>query len=519
VVVAVVFLMLSPGARADQLVYRCADGNSDDLCLVNPDAPSEHSRLIETTDADEENPVFSPDGSLIAYVGQPIDASRDVYVVDAGADSATSAIDVSDTPTRYENPHPPAWSPDGTFLAYASQSSSASNAPQQTFVAAADGTTDPVALGGGAEGNWPTWAPDGIRIAFGCCGTGVAITAADGSGTPTHLIYAGAPAWSPDGSTIAVFDAVYETVRLISPDGSDSRVLAGNVIYSPDKVVDWSPDSTRLAYVGSDEHGGHVEVARRDGSGSPVSIPMPPGYIVARDPDFSPDGTRVAFSAFHNTEPGHSRIMVAPADGSAAAVAITSDLADSGEPDWRPHPVVPPVVPGGGGASGGSGTPGGGTSPGGPGGAPSATGTRTPVRVNLTLLNHPHAVGAKMTVALIDCDAQGGNPTGGVAETCAAHASAYAQSSAPARGRAWARAQRRVTKKPLFAAGRVKVPAGKKKPLTMRITPAGQKLLGTGKPLSLKVTITVRHGSAKPETKTATVTVQRRHPKQRVRRT
>jgi len=112
----------------------------------------------------------------------------------------------------------------------------------------------------------------------------------------------------------------------------------------------------------------------------------------------------------------------------------------------------------------------------------------------------------------VDCHAQGGHPTGWVAEFCAANASAYARGVAPAGLRPNARAKG-GGKKVLFAKGAVKVKEGKKKPLLMKITPEGQKLLKKGKPLHLTLSVSSKRGNGPLTKSTKTVTVTPPRPK------
>ena len=58
-------LIVAPMANADQIAYNC--GN--DICLINPDNPEEHTNLTESGTADDVFPSWSPDGNMIAMVG------------------------------------------------------------------------------------------------------------------------------------------------------------------------------------------------------------------------------------------------------------------------------------------------------------------------------------------------------------------------------------------------------------------------------------------------------------------
>ncbi|HZO06670.1 MAG TPA: hypothetical protein VFB52_09795 [Solirubrobacterales bacterium] len=478
-------------AGAEQIAYSCGE----DICLINPDNPSEATNLTEThaSAGHEQFPVFSPDGKLIAFRGLFVSGGFEtwnIYTLDPAEPAPREATDVSQSDDRGADFDAPAWSPDGTRLAWSSTASSSAN-PVQTgiYAGSAAGTSLPIQIGA-REGSFPTWSADGTTIAFGGAPESVYIGAANAPGASTYLPGSAGlePVWSPDGKLIAThrWNSYPYKMRINRADGSGGYELTkpGDL----GTAIDWSSDSTRIVYVGDEEPIDRVWVAPADGSSPGHPIPMPKGWIVPHNPSFNSDGTRVVFTARQNTGPGYEQILVAPADGSAEAVAITSSAMQNEQPSWKPGPGSGPKPPAG--------------------GAPPAT--QQPVKLKLSLYKNPRLVGGgyqRMLLAGVDCHAPGGHPTGWVAEFCAANASAYPQGSAPAAGfRPWAKPK---AKPPLFAKGKVRVPEGKTKPLVLKITAAGRKLLKPGKKIKLKVTLTTkRSGAKKATTVTKTVTLK-----------
>jgi hypothetical protein len=164
-----------------------------------------------------------------------------------------------------------AWSPDGTLLAYRCNSFSSDNRSRvvvldlnaRSYRNGAGFRTLPT----GGPAFWPSWSPDGRRIAYstarGLGGRG-AIYAIDLDGSHRRLLASDAtrPAWSPDGTRIA-----YESrcgLRLVTPVGS--HVSPGGVgrcrAMGPRGLPGWSPDGTKIAI----ETSKGIYVVNADGS-------------------------------------------------------------------------------------------------------------------------------------------------------------------------------------------------------------------------------------------------------------
>jgi dipeptidyl aminopeptidase/acylaminoacyl peptidase len=145
------------------------------------------------------------------------------------------------------------WSRDGSRLAYVGASF---NPPgRQIYVRELTAQAPAKPLKTGTEGRdaFPTWSPDGRRIAFATESAGgrwsVSTIAIDGSNRRV-LARGGSPAWSPDGHLIA-YRGRCGRIRLMTPDGR--RVLtahAGRGSCSEIGVAGapvWSPDGRQIA--------------------------------------------------------------------------------------------------------------------------------------------------------------------------------------------------------------------------------------------------------------------------------
>jgi dipeptidyl aminopeptidase/acylaminoacyl peptidase len=182
-----------------------------------------------------------------------------------------------------------ALSPDGSRLAYACPIFG------RIYVIRADGSRPRLLRTGTKSAYWPTWSPDGTRIAFSTesapnyftgPATPSAIYVVDLDGSHRKLVArdGAAPDWSPDGKTIAYWAPGCTTApngrtRLVTPDGQDVTPNAGlrgcgGIGPGDHPIAAWSPDGRRIAvrtrnqlYV-MDADGAHVTaIAGTDGFG------------------------------------------------------------------------------------------------------------------------------------------------------------------------------------------------------------------------------------------------------------
>lgn len=222
----------------------------------------------------------------------------------------------------------PAWSPDGTKLAFASNRSG----NFEIYVMSAEGTGLVRLTTAAAADRYPAWSPDGTRIAFVSERDGawqIYVMNVDGSGA-TRLgteVAAYAPSWSPDGTRISFTgtDAAGTVgIYVTNADGSNVTRISNGLAQSDYPA--WSPDGSRIAFRAQ----GNIYTMNSDGTGVAV---VSGGES---RPAWSPDGTRIALGA-EDCYSGYGCwpiLLVVSADG-----IIEQYLSDQGnlDPAWRPR--------------------------------------------------------------------------------------------------------------------------------------------------------------------------------------
>ena len=180
---------------------------------------------------------FSPDGTMVVYGD-----GGELYVVDAnGGRPRLLAGNGPGGAALFS----PAWSPDGSLVAFPSILGEGDSIKAAISVMKADGTGRRVIVGPGAGGTYArtiasglAWSPDGSHLAFSSVFGHIYFVGADGSGlrqiTDGGLNFW--PSWSPDGSRIAFMNGPFLNTMAI--DGSDLQQVFLGEDYSS---IAWNP--------------------------------------------------------------------------------------------------------------------------------------------------------------------------------------------------------------------------------------------------------------------------------------
>lgn len=165
------------------------------------------------------------------------------------------------------------------------------------------------------EDTYPTWSPDGKRIAFTSTRSGHAeiyVMDADGKNVRQMTKYQGTypycADWSPNGRRI-VFNLRYPktiVAVLLDPDTGNHRPLIENV-WDPD----WSPDGKKIAYTEFTQDGYKIHVIDSDWLNE-QDLDTEVNHRGWSYPTWSPDGKKLAFA---NQVGDDIELFVCDADG------------------------------------------------------------------------------------------------------------------------------------------------------------------------------------------------------------
>ena len=251
-------------------------------------------------------PAWSPDGTRIAFATSYYDEHTKIYVMDAEGTNLARLFDPSPE-VPYWSDWSPAWSPDGKRLAFMSTR----DGNFDIYVSEVDGA-NPVPL---------TQRPDfdsGFEEFF-----------ADLFGTILGGTFFVNFAWSPDGSKIAFHqgEAGNFYIYLMEDDGTNLVNLTDDP--ADDQWPAWSPDGTKIPFASDRNGNAEVYVMLADGT-NPINLTNHPEGDGT--PSWSPDGTKIAFGTNRD---GNAEIYVMEADGTNP-VNLTNHPALDGFPTWVP---------------------------------------------------------------------------------------------------------------------------------------------------------------------------------------
>lgn len=281
---------------------------------------------------DSSDPLVSEKGQ-IAFTRmtqyERADLEADIYTINV---DGTGERRLTDTPGLDGFP---SWSPDGQRIAFATDRAGGN---WELYVMDSDGTHQRRLTNTPKDEAGTTWSPSGEEIAFvfDANGDNPSIWVMDADGSNRKRLTSGNwPSWSADGERIVYTSGEWNDQQLsvMNADGSEQHTLGIRGAGQPA----WSPNGEQIAYVndiGRDKESWDNEeifVMSPDGSGRTRLTDIPGNDHWP--PTWSPDGARIAFTSDGTKETG--RIFVMNSDGSGLT-KLTDGSAYDGFPAWRP---------------------------------------------------------------------------------------------------------------------------------------------------------------------------------------
>jgi Tol biopolymer transport system component len=280
-----------PGDDGLLVFTRYAIGNlAGQVATVPAESKGEVTLLTATPVPLSATPVWSPDGSCIAFYSERDSGNQEIYVMRADGS----------VPTRI-TVHPavdydPAWSPDGRQLAFVSQR----DGDYEIYVVDLENGATTKLTDNVADDYTPSWSPDGESIVFA-------------SGRDGNL-----------------------EIYTMGANGADQKRRTEND--GLDLYPNWSPDGLSIAFATEREgsKGRDIWVMGADGENA-VSVVSREG--TDSDPVWSPSGKYIAFNGYTGTAGDH--LLIVESSGSEEVQVTEAELFDDRGPDWQPINTEP----------------------------------------------------------------------------------------------------------------------------------------------------------------------------------
>jgi len=237
------------------------------------------------------------------------------------------------------------------LLAVGSGATASTSAPQNGLIAAqganglyiVDPNTETASVVPKSENlTDPAWSPDGTTLAvtaWGAEGADVYTVKPDGSARTLVLRNASSPSWSPDGTQLVVVrdtcassapcsggERSETSLAIVSLDGTGVRELTTDERYA--SSPEWSPDGKLIAFIDS---AGRVALITPSGE----RVPLAASSSESQSVSWSPDSSKLAYDRFDPKSGNSVAVVLDRATGDETTFRGTQHGAEA--PVWSPE--------------------------------------------------------------------------------------------------------------------------------------------------------------------------------------
>lgn len=243
--------------KGKQIAFVRADTTncSGQIWTMNPDGTDQRDLSNDPTSFSEINPAYGPDGSIV-FVRAP-KGTFDICnqsPVNQGNIWVRKPNGALKQLTSDGLDSSPVFSPDGSLIAF-TRNSATPGSPPQIMITFANGSQSAKSLGPGVK---PNWSPDGTKIVFAAPGnpggpTGGAVTVINSDGTHRQTLNTTgtAPVWSPDGLQIAFLlptGQMSSAIAVMNANGTNPHPITTPGSGNSDVKPDWQPVLGKLRF-------------------------------------------------------------------------------------------------------------------------------------------------------------------------------------------------------------------------------------------------------------------------------
>lgn len=203
------------------------------------DESSERINLTNSNFMDQE-PIWSPDRSKIAFVSERDNEPARIYVMNSNGSLQTKLTYGNQKNADFS----PSWSPDGTKIYFERE--------KLGILSIDSDGTNPKLLA--EEGWWPEVNPTGTKIVF-ARKFDLFIMNSNGTMetklTDTENLAESQPTWSPDGTKIAFVAETLEGSQSVAVINADGTKMVFITSFQHDPIFDptWYPDGEKIMFV------------------------------------------------------------------------------------------------------------------------------------------------------------------------------------------------------------------------------------------------------------------------------